>query len=99
MERESGSATAYAVALGDYIRTRSESALFRASVLSQYFVECGYGPDDIIALHFESLEQTLDELSSREQSRAVGDAHQFLLEVMITYGVKYKEFLELKLQE
>ena len=99
MVREEGSSTAYASALEDYIGTRSESALFRASLLSQHFVETGYGPDDIIALHFEALEQMLGRLTAREQSRAVGDAHQFLLEVMITYGVKYKEYLELKLRE
>jgi signal transduction histidine kinase len=99
MEREEGSTTAYTDALEDYIGTRSEAALFRASLLSQHFVESGFGPDDIIALHFEALEQTLSELSPREQGRAVGDAHQFLLEVMITYGVKYKEYLELKLRE
>jgi len=35
----------------------------------------------------------------RELTRVVGDAHQFLLEIMIAYGVKYKEYLELKLRE
>jgi signal transduction histidine kinase len=99
MEREEGSTTAYAAALDDYIDDRSEAALFRASLLSQHFVEAGYGPDDIIALHFAALEKKLAQLSSRLQSRAVGDAHQFLLEVMITYGVKYKEYLELKMYE
>lgn len=99
MERQDDSVAAYAAALNDYIDTRNESALFHASLLSQHFVESGFGPDDIIALHFESLEATLPRMSAREQSRAVGAAHQFLLEIMITYGVKYKEFLELKLRE
>lgn len=99
MQSDVGSKTEYAGALEDYIHTRSESALFHASLLSQRFVEAGFGPDDIIALHFDALDQILSQLSAREQSRAVGDAHQFLLEVMITYGVKYKEFLELKLLE
>lgn len=98
-EEETGSATEYAADLEDYIRNRSEAALFRASLVSQYFVETGFGPDDIIALHFEAMEQIFSQLSARELSRAVGDAHQFLLEVMIAYGVKYKEFLELKLRE
>jgi signal transduction histidine kinase len=89
----------YTSALDEYIDTRSEASLFRASLISQHFVESGFGPDDIIALHFESLESMLPGMSAREQSRAVGAAHQFLLEVMIAYGVKYKEFLELKLRE
>jgi signal transduction histidine kinase len=99
MEPEDDSVAAYAAALDEYIETRSESSLFRASLISQHFVESGFGPDDIIALHFESLESMLPRLSAREQSRAVGAAHQFLLEVMIAYGVKYKEYLELKLRE
>ena len=99
MEREDDSVAAYAAALNEYLDTRSESSLFQASLISQHFVESGFGPDDIIALHFESLETMLPRMSAREQSRAVGAAHQFLLEVMIAYGVKYKEFLELKLRE
>src|SRR6185437_7732350 len=99
MERADDSVAAYAAALDDYIDTRSESSLFRASLISQHFVESGFGPDDIISLHFESLETMLPRMSARQQSRAVGAAHQFLLEVMIAYGVKYKEYLELKLRE
>jgi signal transduction histidine kinase len=99
MEREEDLVAAYEAALQDYIDTRSESSLFRASLISQHFVEAGFGPDDIIALHFESLDGMLSGMSARAQSRAVGAAHQFLLEVMIAYGVKYKEFLELKLRE
>jgi len=57
------------------------------------------GPEEIIALHFESLSNITATLSYREQARAASDAHHFLLEVMIAYGVRYKEFLELKLGE
>ncbi len=99
VETEDSAAESYMAALEDYIDSRTEGALFRASLLSGHFVESGLGPDDIIALHFEGLERIMERLSPREQTRAVGDAHQFLLEVMITYGVKYKEFLELKLAE
>jgi signal transduction histidine kinase len=90
---------AYAEALADYCRDRSESALYRASLLSQTFVESGLGPEDIIALHCEALDGVLIGRPAREQVLATGDAHQFLLEVMIAYGVKYKEFLELRLSQ
>ncbi|MEA3060123.1 MAG: two-component system, OmpR family, sensor kinase, partial [Sphingomonadales bacterium] len=90
---------AYAEALAEYCRDRSESALYRASLLSQTFVESGLGPEDIIALHCESLDAVLTGRPAREQVLATGDAHQFLLEVMIAYGVKYKEFLELRLSQ
>jgi signal transduction histidine kinase len=90
---------AYADALADYCRDRSENALYRASLLSQTFVESGLGPEDIIALHCESLDAVLAGRPAREQVLANSDAHQFLLEVMIAYGVKYKEFLELRLSQ
>jgi signal transduction histidine kinase len=90
---------AYADALAEYCRDRSENALYRASLLSQTFVESGLGPEDIIALHCESLDSVLQNRPAREQVLATGDAHQFLLEVMIAYGVKYKEFLELRLSQ
>jgi hypothetical protein len=60
-------------------------------LLSQTFVESGLGPEDIIGLHCESLDGVLKGRPAREQLLATGDAHQFLLEVMIAYGVKYKE--------
>jgi signal transduction histidine kinase len=62
-------------------------------------VESGLGPEDIIALHCECLDGILRGRPAREQVAATNDAHQFLLEVMIAYGVKYKEFLELRLSQ
>jgi len=89
----------YGEILGAYLRTHREEALYRASRLSQVCIESGLGPEDIIALHFEALDTILTSFPYRDQARANGDAQQFLLEVMIAYGVKYKEYLELKLSE
>lgn len=93
------SADDYADALTEYLHDHSEKALYKATKLSQHFIESGLGPEDIIALHFEALDQAQEGRSYREQARASSDAQQFLLEVMIAYGVKYKEYLELKLTE
>jgi len=38
-------------------------------------------------------------LSFREQARASTDALQFLLEMMIAYGINYRELLELRVRE
>jgi signal transduction histidine kinase len=89
----------YAAALADYLKTQREAALYEASLLSQLFVEQRAGPEEIVALHFESLDQLLRNLSYREHTRAVSDAHQFLLEVMIAYGVTYREYLDMKVRE
>src|SRR5215213_4891405 len=89
----------YGEVLTEYLQTRGERELFEASLLSNQFVESGVGPDEIIALHVEALEQALQGASFREQARSIGDAHQFLLDVMIAYGLKYREYFELKRQE
>lgn len=89
----------YGRTLDDYVREQSEQVLYRASLLSQSCVEGGLGPEDIIALHFESLDGILERLHPRGRARAHADAQHFLLEVMIAYGVRYKEYLDLKLLE
>lgn len=90
---------AYQRALADYVRDRTEEALYRASLLSKQFIESGMGPDEIVALHFEALDSVLEGYNAREQLRAISDAQHFLLEVMISYGVSYKAYLELALAE
>jgi signal transduction histidine kinase len=89
----------YGPSLATYLHAHDEEALYRASLLSRTCIESGLGPEDIIALHFEALERATEGMSYRDQARASADAHQFLLEVMIAYGVQFKDYLELKLAE
>lgn len=93
------SAADYARILDMYLRFHSEDALYQASLLSQACIESGLGPEDIIALHFEALSELRKGGSPFDYARTTGDGQQFLLEVMIAYGVKFKEYLELKLHE
>jgi signal transduction histidine kinase len=90
---------AYDAVLAEYLRSGSEDSLYRASLLSQGCIESGLGPEDIIALHFESLDKVLEGRSPLARARANSEAQQFLLEVMIAYGVKYREYLEIRLRE
>jgi two-component system, OmpR family, phosphate regulon sensor histidine kinase PhoR len=89
----------YDSVLAEYIHSGSEETLYRASLLSQSCIESGLGPEDIIALHFDSLDKVTEGATPRERARASSDAQQFLLEVMIAYGVKYREYLEIRLRE
>lgn len=93
------SASQYPDVLAEYLRNRSEDALYRASLLSQLCVNEDLGPEDILALHVESLDRLVAHLPLPKSIRAHSDAHQFLLEVMITYGVQYRHYLELRLGE
>jgi signal transduction histidine kinase len=92
-------AVLYSAALAEYFATRSEAALYHASLLGKECVERGLGPEEIIALHTEALEASIDGLSYRQRAGAAVDALQFLLEVMIAYGVHHQRYLELRLQE
>src|SRR5215212_10038171 len=89
----------YVEALRVFVKSGSERALYKASLLSRAFVEEGVGPEEIVALHVEALQAVTADLSYREQARAATDGLQFLLEVMITYGVQHKQYLELRLRE
>ncbi|MBI3965446.1 MAG: hypothetical protein HY329_07405, partial [Chloroflexi bacterium] len=89
----------YVAALAEYLISRSESALYRASMLSQRLIAERLGPEEIVAIHMEALDEVTSPLPVRERARAGVDALQFLLEVMIAYGVQYKEYTELKLTE
>ncbi len=90
---------AYEDLLRGYIATRSEDALYRVSQLSQHLIRGGLGPEDIIALHFESFDRALAGQSARERAHLEGCGQQFLLEVMIAYGVQFQEHLELRLAQ
>src|SRR5215208_4865962 len=85
--------------LADYVQQPTEEALYRVSLLSQGLIESGLGPEDIIALHFEALDRLMHGQPYRERSRVNTEAQQFLLEVMITYGVRFKEYLEIKMRQ
>jgi signal transduction histidine kinase len=96
---EEDPAQVYARVLSEYFTTRGEDALYHASLLSQTFIENGLGPEEIVALHAEAVEEATRSLSYRERARAATDGLQFLLEVMIAYGVQYRRYLDLRLSE
>lgn len=90
---------AYQQLLAGYVHQASEEALYRVSLLSQGLIESGLGPEDIIALHFEALDRLMEDWPPRERLRAGTEAQQFLLEVMIAYGVRFKEYLEVRMRQ
>lgn len=91
----------YGAILLEYCTTHEEEALYQASILSEDFIRAGTGPDEIVACHFDAVQRLLasEDLPPANRVRAMADAHQFLLEVMIIYGAKYREYLDLKLDE
>jgi signal transduction histidine kinase len=91
----------YIEVLSNYLADQSESALYEASLLSEELAVAGFGPDDIVALHMDTvLDVTANEgVSPMQRFRSLEDAQQFLLEVMIGYGVHYKQHMDVILEE
>lgn len=92
---------AYEATLLDYCLNRGEEALYRASEVSARLMgEFNYGPDEIVALHYDAVQSVAsgEQYTPADRLRILNDAHQFLLEVMIGYGARYKEYLDLRLE-
>ncbi|HBY93700.1 MAG: HAMP domain-containing histidine kinase [Ardenticatenaceae bacterium] len=89
----------YQTTLGEFLKAQSERALYEASLLSKEFIEQGVGPEEIVALHTETLERLLPGVPVMERARIMGLSLQFLLEIMISYGIRYKEYLDLRMTE
>ena len=92
----------YADILLDYLKSHSEEALYRASLLGKSFLEAGVGPDEITAIHCDAVGEIVSNkelLSPIERVRSMDSASQFLLEFMVAYGAKYKEHLDYKLNQ
>jgi hypothetical protein len=50
----------YGQVLADYLKSPGEQALYEASLVSRDLVHQGVGPEEIVALHMEALDQILD---------------------------------------
>ncbi|HEX5368605.1 MAG TPA: ATP-binding protein [Dehalococcoidia bacterium] len=89
----------YTEVLLEYCRTHAEESLYQASLISAGFIQDGMGPDEIVAIHFDSVQTIANQelIPYAERIRILNDAHQFLLEIMIGYGAQYKDYLDLRL--
>jgi len=92
----------YSSILLEYLKSPSEAPLYRASLLGRSFLEAGIGPDEITAIHCDAVQTLMSEpteLAPLARLRAMDSAHQFLLEFMVAYGAKYKEYLDMRLNQ
>jgi two-component system, sensor histidine kinase and response regulator len=92
----------YVEILLEYLKSHSEEALYRASLLGKSFLEAGVGPDEITAIHCDAVSEIVSNkelLSAIERVRWMDSSSQFLLEFMVAYGAKYKEHLDFKLNQ
>ncbi len=102
VEALTGPLEEYSSILLEYLKSPREEPLYRASLLGRSFLEAGIGPDEITAIHCDAVQTLMSEpgeLAPLARLRAMDAAHQFLLEFMVAYGAKYKEYLDLRLSQ
>lgn len=80
--------------LRNYLNEPSEDNLYQAFLLSSSLVEKGAGPDEIIEIHSRALEDIITGKSAINFMNYTMQSFTFLLEVMITYGLIHKRYLE-----
>lgn len=89
----------YRLVLADYLATHGEAALYQASLLSRQFIEQGIGPEEIVALHVEAFDLATESQPYRSRVQAGADGLQFLLEVMIGYGIQHQTYMQSRLAD
>lgn len=77
-----------------YLSDPCESNLYQASLFSSSMVENGIGPDEIVELHSRVLKDIINGQSALALMNSTMQSFTFLLEIMITYGLIHKEFLD-----
>lgn len=77
--------------LQKYIKDKSEQALYAGQMFSRTLMEHKIAPEEIISIHKNLLHEMYPDLRAE-----IMDSFDILLEVMIGYGIAYREHLSLR---
>ncbi|WP_156897333.1 SpoIIE family protein phosphatase [Alkalicoccus chagannorensis] len=77
--------------LTSYLQNKSEHALYHAQQFSKQMMEQDMSPEETVSLHLSVFQDIADELPEE-----VTDSFDLLLEVMIGYGLAYREHQSLR---
>ncbi|TFJ92054.1 PP2C family protein-serine/threonine phosphatase [Lentibacillus salicampi] len=84
----------YRQLLKHYIEIRDEESLYGAEQISKAFIKNNVPPEEIINLHIQSLSELYPDIPEHFQH-----SMNFLLEIMISYGVAHQENHSLREQQ
>ncbi|RHW34885.1 phosphoserine phosphatase [Lysinibacillus yapensis] len=84
----------YKQILSDYICNQNESDLYIGQNLIKQMIQKNVSPEDVISIHKQALEEFYGELPE-----TVIHAYDFLIEVMVHYGLKVKEHQSLLVKQ
>ncbi|WP_156292071.1 PP2C family protein-serine/threonine phosphatase [Oceanobacillus salinisoli] len=80
--------------LKSYIETQDERSLYGVEMMSKSFLKNNILPEEIVNLHIQALEDLYPDLSEE-----IKHSMNFLLEAMISYGLKHQEIQTLREQQ
>lgn len=78
--------TEFELLLAEYLRDPKEEHLYGVQQLNKWIMEQKIPPDEVLNLHIETLKSLIPDLHPE-----VKTSFDFLLEVMVGYGVQYQE--------
>lgn len=89
----------YKELLRDYLESPEEIDLYYVSLLGKEFIQKGIGPEEIVEMHYKSIEKVLEDASLFDEKGAVLRSFRVLLEIMMAYGMAYKHYQDMKAHE
>jgi len=81
----------YRQLLKHYIEIRDEQSLYGAEQISKAFIKNNVPPEEIINLHIQALSELYPDIPTYFQH-----SMNFLLEIMISYGIAHQEYRSLR---
>lgn len=77
--------------LDDFLMNKSEQGLYLAQQYCKRLLENQVSPEELVSIHYSILERKYPDLPAH-----IKDSFEFLLEVMIGYGLAYREHQSLR---
>ncbi|SDI21893.1 sigma-B regulation protein RsbU (phosphoserine phosphatase) [Alteribacillus bidgolensis] len=81
----------YAKILQTYLQEKNETGLYHAQQFSKKVLEHQISPEEVVSLHLDAIEKFFPDLP-----QGARDSFEFLLEVMMGYGMAYREHQSLR---
>ncbi|MHC1636501.1 MAG: ATP-binding protein [Candidatus Methanospirareceae archaeon] len=78
-----------------YLRRGNEEELYKTSLLSKELIKRHIDPDEIVATHFEILNEIIKNMPPGQMYRAYNNASTVLLELMMRYAIAYHEYIDM----
>lgn len=76
----------YSELLRKYVAHKDETDLYAAQQVSRKFIEKKISPEEVISLHKNTVEEIFPDLAP-----SIGPSYDFLIEIMIHYGLALME--------